>query len=90
MNDTMITHREPVNLNSVWYYHILAVHLIDSTPRGIMYDAGATDSDHIPREGLGVSTHWIISAGWGTVSGVRFGLAKAPHFRTAVHELAML
>ncbi|KAH7400403.1 hypothetical protein BKA64DRAFT_481335 [Cadophora sp. MPI-SDFR-AT-0126] len=87
MNDTMISHREPVNLNSVWHYHILAVHLIDSTPRGIMYDAGATDSDHIPREGLGISTHWIIDPDWGTVGGVRFGLAKAPHFRTAVHEL---
>ena len=87
MNDSMIVHREPVNLNSVWHYHILAVHLIDSTPRGIMYDAGATDSDHIPREGLGISTHWIIDPTWGTVGGVRFGLAKAPHFRTAVHEL---
>lgn len=87
MNDAMIKHREAVNLDLEWHYHILAVHLIDSTPRGIMYDSGATDSDHIPREGLGISTHWIIDQGWGTVSGVRFGLAKAPHFRTAVHEL---
>jgi hypothetical protein len=86
MNDAMIVHRETVNLDLVWYYHILAVHNIDSTPRGIMYDSGATDSDHIPREGLGISTHWIIDPGWGTVSGMRFGLAKAPHFRTAVHE----
>jgi hypothetical protein len=87
MNDTMIAHREPTNLNFEWHYHILAVHLIDSTPRGIMYDSGATDSNHIPREGLGISTHWIIDPGYGTVSGMRFGLAKAPHFRTAVHEL---
>lgn len=87
MNDAMIVHRESTNLNSEWHYHILAVHKIDSTPRGIMYDSGATDSDHVPREGLGISTHWIIDPGWGTVSGQRFGLAKAPHFRTAVHEL---
>jgi hypothetical protein len=87
MNDAMIVHREPTNLNFEWHYHILAVHRIDSTPRGIMYDSGATDSDHIPREGLGISTHWIIDPGWGKVSGMRFGLAKAPHFRTAVHEL---
>ncbi|KAH6667947.1 hypothetical protein B0J14DRAFT_619917 [Halenospora varia] len=87
MNDAMIKHHEAVNLDLEWHYHILAVHLIDSTPRGIMYDAGATDSDHIPREDLGISTHWTIDQGWGTVSGIRFGLAKAPHFRTAVHEL---
>lgn len=87
MNDAMIVHREPTNLNLEWHYHILAVYKIDSTPRGIMYDSGATDSDHVPREGLGISTHWIIDPGWGTVSGQRFGLAKAPHFRTAVHEL---
>ncbi|KAH8588343.1 hypothetical protein B0O99DRAFT_677525 [Bisporella sp. PMI_857] len=87
MNTAMLAHREAINLNYEWYYHILAVHNIDSTPRGIMYDAFATDSNHIPREGLGISTHWIIDPSWGTVGGVRFGLAKAPHFRTAVHEL---
>ncbi|KAL7916694.1 hypothetical protein GGI35DRAFT_466230 [Trichoderma velutinum] len=87
MNDAMIAHREPASLDVEWHYHILAVHFIDSTPRGIMYDAGATDSNNVPREGLGISTHWIIYDGWGTVSGMRFGLAKAPHFRTAVHEL---
>jgi hypothetical protein len=77
MNDTMIAHREPTNLNFEWHYHILAVHLIDSTPRGIMYDSGATDSNHIPREGLGISTHWIIDPRYGAVSGMRFGPAKA-------------
>ncbi|KAH7114687.1 hypothetical protein EDB81DRAFT_920776 [Dactylonectria macrodidyma] len=87
MNNAMIVHREPTSLDVEWKYHILAVHNIDSTPRGIMYDSGATDSNHVPREGLGISTHWIIDPGWGTVSGMRFGLAKAPHFRTAVHEL---
>jgi hypothetical protein len=87
MHNAMIVHREPTSLDIEWHYHILAVHNIDSTPRGIMYDSGATDSNSVPREGLGISTHWIIDSGWGTVSGMRFGLAKAPHFRTAVHEL---
>jgi hypothetical protein len=87
MNNAMINHRERISLDDEWHYYILAVHFIDSTPRGIMYDSGATDSNHVPREGLGISTHWIIDPDWGTVGNTRFGLAKAPHFRTAVHEL---
>jgi hypothetical protein len=52
-----------------------------------MYDSGATDSNNVPREGMGIASHWIIDPTWGTVAGQRFGTAAAPYFRTAVHEL---
>ncbi len=87
MHAAMLARRAVVNLDSEWRYHILAVKNIDSTPRGIMYDASGTDSNNVPREGVGIASHWTIDAGWGTVSGQRFGTAAAPYFRTAVHEL---
>ncbi|MGH8601268.1 MAG: hypothetical protein ACREXR_00340 [Gammaproteobacteria bacterium] len=87
MHAAMLARRAVVNLDNEWRYHVLAVKNIDSTPRGIMYDNGGTDSNNIPREGIGISSHWIIDPGWGTVSGQRFGTAAAPYFRTAVHEI---
>lgn len=89
MHAAMLARRQAVSLDSVWHYHILAVKTIDSTPRGIMYDAGGTDSNNVPREGVGIATNWIIpnTATWGQVRGQRFGAAPAPFFRTAVHEL---
>jgi len=89
MHAAMLARRDPISLDTEWRYHILAVKMIDSTPRGIMYDAGGTDSNHVPREGVGISTHWIIpdTPEWGLVRNLRFGTAKAPFFRTAVHEL---
>ncbi|HEX8061707.1 MAG TPA: hypothetical protein VF535_00675 [Allosphingosinicella sp.] len=89
MHAAMLARRDPVSLDSEWRYHILAVRTIDSTPRGIMYDAGGSDSNNVPREGVGISTHWTIpnTADWGLVRGQRFGAAPAPFFRTAVHEL---
>ena len=87
MHAAMLARRAAVNLDTEWRYHVLAVKNIDSTPRGIMYDNGGTDSNNVPREGIGISSHWIIDPGWGTVSGLRFGTAAAPYFRTAVHEV---
>lgn len=89
MHAAMLARRSPVNLDTEWRYHILCVRTIDSTPRGIMYDAGGTDSNNVPREGVGISTHWTIpnTAEWGLVKGQRFGASPAPFFRTAVHEL---
>ena len=89
MHAAMLARRDPISLDTEWRYHILAVKLIDSTPRGIMYDAGGTDSNNVPREGVGISSHWVIpdTPSWGLVRGQRFGAASAPFFRTAVHEL---
>lgn len=87
MHAAMLARREATNLDNEWRYHILAVKNIDSTPRGIMYDVAGTDSNNVPREGIGIASHWIIDQGWGTVSGQRFGTAAAPYFRTAIHEI---
>jgi hypothetical protein len=94
LHSAMLRWRDHNNLDAEWRFHILVVNHIDSTPRGIMYDAGATDSDQVPREGVGISSHWIFpptretgEPDWGLVKGQRFGTASAPYFRTAVHEL---
>ena len=87
MHAALLAHRAATNLDTEWRYHVLAVKNIDATPRGIMYDNGGTDSNNVPREGIGIASHWIIDPGWGTVSGMRFGAAAAPYFRTAVHEI---
>jgi hypothetical protein len=89
MHAAMLARRDASNLDAEWRYHILAVRKLDSTPRGIMYDAFATDSNNVPREGIGISSHWIIpnTAEWGLVKGLRVGTASKPFFRTAVHEI---
>jgi hypothetical protein len=87
MHAAMLARRAATDLDAEWRYHVLAVKNIDETPRGIMYDNGGTDSNNVPREGIGIASHWIIDPGWGTVSGLRFGTAPAPYFRTAVHEI---
>jgi len=89
MHAAMLARRAMSNLDGEWRYHVLCVRLIDSTSRGIMYDAYATDSNNVPREGAGIASHWTIpnTATWGHVKGLRFGTATAPYFRTAVHEL---
>ena len=87
MHAGMLARRAATNLDTEWRYHVLAVKNIDSTPRGIMYDVGGTDSNNVPREGIGISSHWTIDPTWGTVGGQRFGTAAAPYFRTAVHEV---
>lgn len=89
MHAAMLARRDSSNLDAEWRYHILAVKNIDSTPRGIMYDAFGTDSNNVPREGIGISTHWMIpnTPDWGLSKGLRFGTAKKPFYRTAVHEI---
>ena len=89
MHAAMLARRSVSSLDKEWRYHVLAVKNIDSTPRGIMYDSGATDSNKVSREGIGISTHWMIpnTAEWGLSAGQRFGAAKKPFFRTAIHEI---
>jgi hypothetical protein len=54
-----------------------------------MFDAFGGDSNNIPREGAGMSSHWMIpdEPQWGLVRGMRFGTATDPYFRTGVHEI---
>lgn len=83
----MLRWRNSANLDTEWRFHLLCVKKIDTTPRGIMYDALGTDSDNLPREGAAVATSWIIARGWGRVSGRRFGAVPEAYFRAAVHEI---
>jgi hypothetical protein len=89
MHAAMLARRASSNLDAEWRYHVLCVRRIDSTPRGIMYDAFAGDTNNVPREGVGISSHWVIpnTNEWGLVAGRRFGTAAAPYFRTVIHEL---
>ena len=89
MHEAMLAHRKAVNLDRAWHFHILSVNIINSTPRGIMYDGGATDSNNVPREGVGIGNDWIIpkDSEWGSEQGKKFADSKPLFFRTAVHEL---
>lgn len=90
LHSAMLDWRDSADLDNEWRYHVLCVRRLDMTSRGIMYDAYAGDSNNIPREGAAISSHWVIPNNdppWGHVAGMRFGLAKAPYFRTAVHEI---
>jgi hypothetical protein len=89
LHAAMLARRDPVSLDTQWRYHVLCVRLIDTTPRGVMYDNGATDSNNVPREGAGIASHWIVPNAdpWGKIKGLRFGTATGPYFRTAVHEI---
>jgi hypothetical protein len=89
MHAAMLARRDASNLDAEWRYHVLCVRRIDSTPRGIMYDSGAVDSNNVPREGVGISSHWIVpdTPEWGLTRLKRFGTQAGPYFRTAVHEL---
>ncbi|CAI4033393.1 hypothetical protein DNFV4_03829 [Nitrospira tepida] len=84
----MLARRDASNLDTEWRYHVLCVRGLDSTSRGIMYDAYGGDSNNVPREGCAIASHWVIpnAAEWGLVRGLRFGTALSPYFRTAVHE----
>jgi hypothetical protein len=89
MHATMLARRDSADLDREWRYHLICVRRLDSTDRGIMYDAYGGDSNNIPREGAGLSSHWTIpnTSTWGAVRGQRFGTAPAPYFRTAIHEI---
>ena len=64
----MLARRDASNLDAEWRYHVLCVRRLDSTERGIMYDAYGGDSNNIPREGCVISSHWTIpnTQAWGT------------------------
>jgi hypothetical protein len=89
MHAELLARRDSADLDSEWRYWLLCVRRLDSTERGIMFDAFATDSNAVPREGAGIASHWVIpdEDPWGLVRGMRFGEATDPYFRTAVHEL---
>jgi hypothetical protein len=89
MHAAMLARRDNADLDHEWRYWLVCVRRLDSTERGIMFDAFGGDSNNIPREGAGMSSHWMIpnTNQWGLVRGLRFGTATDPYFRTGVHEI---
>jgi len=84
----MLRWRDSVALDTQWRYHLICVKEIDSTARGIMYDAGGTDSNKVAREGAAVAAKWVVpNAGWGDASGKVWGTVQKAYFRSAVHEI---
>jgi len=88
LHQTMLKQRRRAELDSEWRYHLLCVRRLHSTQRGLMYDNAATDSNDVPREGIGIGTGWIPDEPfWGPLVGRRFGEATSSYFRTALHEI---
>ena len=88
----MLARRDSADLDREWRYHVLVVKFIDfpDGDRGFMYDTGSGGSNHMPREGLLVSSHFVYPSDdprWGPMRGVRAGASMATFFRTAVHEV---
>ena len=88
LHKTMLQRRRRENLDAEWRYHMLCVRRLRSTKRGLMYDNAASDSNDVPREGIGIGTGWVPEeALWGPLVGKRFGTATGSYFRTALHEI---
>ncbi|WP_159846740.1 hypothetical protein [Nocardia sp. CY41] len=89
MHATMLARRDASDLDREWRYWVVCARRLDSTERGIMFDAFGGDSNNVPREGAGIASHWTIPNAdpWGLTKGLRFGTAVDAYFRTAVHEL---
>jgi len=94
-HQAMLASRASADLDTQWRYHLLCVRRLDSTSRGIMYDAYGGDSNRIPREGAAESSHWQFTNDpvfpenypWGACADLRFGQSAPAYFRTAVHEI---
>lgn len=56
----MVAYHDESDLDLEWRYHLLAVKQLDATPRGIMYDWDATESNSVPREGVAISSQGVF------------------------------
>ena len=72
-----------------WQYDLLCVSRIEGAgyERGVMFDWGAVDVNHFPREGAALAAGWPIPEAWGQADGTVFGQQKSAYFRAAVHEM---
>jgi hypothetical protein len=88
LHKTMLERRRSADLDSEWRYHLLCVRRLRGADRGLMYDNAASDSNDVPREGIGIGTGWVAEEPiWGPLVGKPFGTATASYFRTALHEV---
>jgi hypothetical protein len=82
MHAAMLTKRDSADLDSQWRYHILSVHLLDSTPGASCMTMGARIPIKFPARSIGISSHWMIpnTPEWGLVKNIRFGAAASHTF----------
>jgi hypothetical protein len=99
LHATMLALRESnpdnaTDLDRTWIYTLMCVRRVRQRTetadlRGAMFDFGEADTNHAPREGSAIASHWMIpdSPEWGKVRGQRLGASPAAYFRAAVHEV---
>ena len=90
LHQQLSENRDPsTNLDQEWRYHIFFVNKLDFTERGAMFDAKASDSDDVPREGAAIALNGLIpnEKHWGNVKNHQFSEHPELIFRTVVHEI---
>jgi hypothetical protein len=89
LHEKMLKYRESIDLDKQWRYHLLGVRELDDRAFGVMYDNTVKGINDIPREGAAIASHVVFpdEECWGKCKGERFGTAKDPYFRTAIHEI---
>lgn len=89
LHQKMLEHREKIDLDRQWHYHLLAVSRFDDRAFGVMYDNTVNGLDDIPREGAAVAfgETFTDDTFWGKYKGQPFGAVSGPYTRTAIHEI---
>jgi Matrixin len=89
LHAAMLERRDAADLDTEWRFWLACVRRLDDDSRGIMFDSTGADSNNVPREAVGIASDWTIpdEDPWGLAKGLRFGSARDPYFRTALHEI---
>jgi hypothetical protein len=97
MHAAMIAHKQSVDYDKAWAYHVLVVPELARTPQGsviagIMYDdtmAPAADPNGVPREGVGVAAKYVFPATprYQQVQGQEVEDVPVAQLRIFLHEL---
>ena len=89
LHAALLERRDTADLDREWRFWLACVRRLDDDARGIMFDSTGADSNNVPREAAGIASDWTIpdEDPWGLAKGLRFGAARDPYFRTALHEL---
>ena len=89
LHAALLERRDAADLDAEWRFWLACVRRLDDDSRGIMFDSTGADSNKVPREAAAIASDWAIPDAdpWGLAKGLRFGSARDPYFRTALHEI---
>ncbi len=100
LHETMLLRRGPEDAGGTWRFYLACVEdVAEANARGVMFDAGGTDSDNMPREGAAIESGWRLPKtitswkalrkflGFGRRKTVKYGQVDILYFRTALHEI---